>query len=273
MMRIFSTGGKMDTQAVITHIVRWLDEYAAQANAKGFVVGVSGGIDSAVVSTLAARTGRTTLLLDMPIRQHPGQLERARRHIRNLQGQYANVSAQTANLTDTFQTFEQTVGVHRTVFANQPLSLANARSRLRMLTLYYYGQIHGLLVTGTGNKVEDFGVGFFTKYGDGGVDISPIADLTKTQVYRLAEALGVDEAIQKAPPTDGLWDTERTDEEQMGASYPELEWAMGVYGTRKPEDFEGRRREVLEIYTRLHRAMQHKINPIPVCRIPPELLG
>lgn len=142
-----------------------------------------------------------------------------------------------------------------------------------MLTLYYYGQIHGLLVTGTGNKVEDFGVGFFTKYGDGGVDISPIADLTKTQVYRLAEALGVDEAIQKAPPTDGLWDTERTDEEQMGASYPELEWAMGVYGTRKPEDFEGRRREVLEIYTRLHRAMQHKINPIPVCRIPPELLG
>lgn len=150
----------MDTQAVITHIVRWLDEYAAQANAKGFVVGVSGGIDSAVVSTLAARTGRTTLLLDMPIRQHPGQLERARRHIRNLQGQYANVSAQTANLTDTFQTFEQTVGVHRTAFANQPLSLANARSRLRMLTLYYYGQIHGLLVTGTGNKVEDFGVGF-----------------------------------------------------------------------------------------------------------------
>lgn len=111
-----------------------------------------------------------------------------------------------------------------------------------MLTLYYYGQIHGLLVTGTGNKIEDFGVGFFTKYGDGGVDISPIADLTKTQVYRLAEALGVDEAIQKAPPTDGLWDTERTDEEQMGASYPELEWAMGVYGTRKPEDFEGRRR-------------------------------
>ena len=187
MMRIFSTGGKMDTQAVITHIARWLDEYAAQANAKGFVVGVSGGIDSAVVSALAARTGRTTLLLDMPIRQHPSQLERARLHIRNLQGQYANVSAQTADLTDTFQTFEQTVGVHQTAFANQPLSLANARSRLRMLTLYYYGQIHGLLVTGTGNKIEDFGVGFFTKYGDGGVDISPIADLTKTQVYRLAK--------------------------------------------------------------------------------------
>lgn len=262
----------MDTQAVITHIVRWLDEYAAQANAKGFVVGVSGGIDSAVVSTLAARTGRTTLLLDMPIRQHPGQLERARRHIRNLQGQYANVSAQTANLTDTFQTFEQTVGVHQTAFANQPLSLANARSRLRMLTLYYYGQIHGLLVTGTGNKVEDFGVGFYQirrrRRGH-----QPDCRPDQNAGLPACRSIGRGRGDSKAPPTDGLWDTERTDEEQMGASYPELEWAMGVYGTRKPEDFEGRRREVLEIYTRLRRAMQHKINPIPVCRIPPELLG
>ena len=263
----------MDTQAVITHIARWLDEYAAQANVKGFVVGVSGGIDSAVVSALAARTGRTTLLLDMPIRQHPDQLERARLHIRNLQRQYANVSAQTVDLTDTFQTFEQTVGVHQTAFDNQPLSLANARSRLRMLTLYYYGQIHGLLVTGTGNKIEDFGVGFFTKYGDGGVDISPIADLTKTQVYRLAESLNIIEAIRKAVPTDGLWDTERTDEQQMGASYPELEWAMDIPADKQPEDFEGRQREVLAIYRRLNRAAQHKIQPIPVCNVPKEWLA
>lgn len=263
----------MDTQAVITHIARWLDEYAAQANVKGFVVGVSGGIDSAVVSALAARTGRTTLLLDMPIRQHPDQLERARLHIRNLQRQYANVNAQTVDLTDTFQTFEQTVGIHQTAFDNQPLSLANARSRLRMLTLYYYGQIHGLLVTGTGNKIEDFGVGFFTKYGDGGVDISPIADLTKTQVYRLAESLNIIEAIRKAVPTDGLWDTERTDEQQMGASYPELEWAMDVPADKQPEDFEGRQREVLAIYRRLNRAAQHKIQPIPVCNVPKEWLA
>ena len=141
-----------------------------------------------------------------------------------------------------------------------------------MLTLYYYGQINGLLVTGTGNKIEDFNVGFFTKYGDGGVDISPIADLTKTQIYQIAAELDIAESIQKAVPTDGLWDTERTDEEQMGASYPELEWAMGVYGTHRPEEFEGRQREVLEIYTRLHKAMQHKVNPIPVCKIPEEML-
>ena len=142
-----------------------------------------------------------------------------------------------------------------------------------MVTLYYYGQINGLLVTGTGNKVEDFGVGFFTKYGDGGVDISPIAGLLKTQIYTLAEALDVSESIRQATPTDGLWDTERTDEQQMGASYPELEWAMSVYGKAPPEAFSGREREVLEIYTRLHRAMQHKVNPIPVCEIPPHLLA
>ena len=115
-------------------------------------------------------------------------------------------------------------------------------------------------------------MGFFTKYGDGGVDISPIADLTKTQIYQIAAELDIAESIQKAVPTDGLWDTERTDEEQMGASYPELEWAMSVYGTHRPEDFEGRQREVLEIYTRLHKAMQHKVNPIPVCKIPEEML-
>lgn len=263
----------MNTTAVIRHIVQWLDDYADTAHAKGFVVGVSGGIDSAVVSTLAAQTGRTTLLLDMPIRQHPDQLQRARDHIRRLQKKYPNVAAESIDLTATFETFEQSVGANRTGFPNQALSLANARSRLRMLTLYYYGQIHGLLVTGTGNKIEDFGVGFFTKYGDGGVDISPIADLTKTQVYRLAEELEVDTAIRQAAPTDGLWDAERTDEEQMGASYPELEWAMSVYGTHRPEDFQGRQREVFNIYTRLHQAMQHKVNPIPVCTIPAGLLA
>ncbi|WP_373753764.1 NAD(+) synthase [Neisseria weixii] len=262
----------MQTQAVVRHIVDWLKNYAESARAKGFVVGVSGGIDSAVVSTLAAETGLNVLLIEMPIRQKTDQVNRAREHMDNLQQRYTNVTAISVDLTPIFNTFAETVEVDESAFPNKQLALANARSRLRMVTLYYYGQLHGLLVTGTGNKIEDFGVGFFTKYGDGGVDISPIADLTKTQVYALAKELNVIETIQQAVPTDGLWDTERTDEEQMGASYPELEWAMSVYETHKPEDFSGRDREVLEIYTRLHKAMQHKINPIPVCNIPPELL-
>ncbi|PSJ79663.1 NAD(+) synthase [Neisseria iguanae] len=262
----------MQAQAVVRHIVDWLKNYAGKACTKGFVVGVSGGIDSAVVSTLAAKTGLNVLLIEMPIRQKSDQVNRAREHMDNLKQRYANVTAMTVDLTLTFDTFAETVEVDETEFPNKQLALANARSRLRMVTLYYYGQLHGLLVTGTGNKIEDFGVGFFTKYGDGGVDISPIADLTKTQVYQLAKELNVIEAIQQAVPTDGLWDTERTDEEQMGASYPELEWAMSVYDTHQPEDFSGRKREVLKIYTRLHKAMQHKINPVPVCGIPPELL-
>ena len=261
----------MQTQAIIRHIVQWLKDYAEQVRAKGFVVGVSGGIDSAVVSTLAAQTGLSVLLLEMPIRQKSDQVNRAQEHMGRLKQRYPNVKAQSVDLTPAFDTFADTVDVSETEFPNKQLALANARSRLRMTTLYYYGQLHGLLVAGTGNKIEDFGVGFFTKYGDGGVDISPIADLTKTQVYALAAELDVSEDIQKAVPTDGLWDTERTDEEQMGASYPELEWAMSVYGSHKPEDFEGRQREVLAIYTRLHKAMQHKVNPIPVCKIPEEL--
>ncbi|MRN37036.1 NAD(+) synthase [Neisseria sp. N95_16] len=262
----------MQTQAVVRHIVDWLKNYAESARAKGFVVGVSGGIDSAVVSTLAAETGLNVLLIEMPIRQKAEQVNRAREHMENLQQRYTNVTAMSVDLTPTFNTFAETVEVDESAFPNKQLALANARSRLRMVTLYYYGQLHGLLVTGTGNKIEDFGVGFFTKYGDGGVDISPIADLTKTQVYELAKELNVIQSIQQAVPTDGLWDTERTDEEQMGASYPELEWAMSVYDTHQPEDFSGREREVLEIYTRLHKAMQHKINPIPVCNIPPKLM-
>ena len=137
-----------------------------------------------------------------------------------------------------------------------------------MLTLYYYGQLNGLLVTGTGNKIEDFGVGFSPNTATAAWTSNPIADLTKTQIYQIAAELDIAESIQKAVPTDGLWDTERTDEEQMGASYPELEWAMSVYGTHRPEEFEGRQREVLEIYARLHKAMQHKVNPIPVCKFP-----
>ena len=262
----------MQTQAVIEHIVNWMKEYAERARVKGFVVGVSGGIDSAVVSVLAAKTGLDVLLLEMPIRQKADQVNRAQAHIADLQSRFTNVRGLSVDLTPTFEQFEQTVAGDGSAEEVRQLALANSRSRLRMLTLYYYGQTNGLLVAGTGNKVEDFGVGFFTKYGDGGVDISPIADLLKSQVYELAKELAVIQSIQEAVPTDGLWDGERTDEQQMGASYPELEWAMGVADSHTPANFEGRQREVLEIYLRLNRAMQHKVQPIPVCHIPQEWL-
>jgi NAD+ synthase len=139
-----------------------------------------------------------------------------------------------------------------------------------MLTLYYFGQLHGLLVCGTGNKVEDFGIGFYTKYGDGGVDVSPIADLYKTEIYKLAKGLNLIESIQNAIPTDGLWDADRTDEDQIGATYPELEEIQKEYGTKTAEDYEGRDKEVFLIFDRMHKAAQHKINPIPVCDIPEE---
>lgn len=262
----------MQTEAVIQHIVGWLADYARQAGARGYVVGVSGGIDSAVVSALCARTGLEVLCLALPIRQKADQVSCAEIHMADLQTQFAQVRALSVDLTPTFEAFEATVA--DTEAGNKALALANTRSRLRMAALYYYGQINGLLVAGTGNKVEDFGVGFFTKYGDGGVDVSPIGDLLKTQVYRLADALGVHETIRRAVPTDGLWDVERTDEEQMGASYPELEWAMAQAEAGRTEaEFAGREREVLEIYTRLNRATQHKIRPIPVCAIPPALLA
>ena len=262
----------MQTQAVIEHIVNWMKEYAERARVKGFVVGVSGGIDSAVVSVLAAKTGLEVLLLEMPIRQKADQVNRAQAHMADLQSRFTNVRGLSVDLTPTFEQFEQTVAGDGSAEEVRQLALANSRSRLRMLTLYYYGQTNGLLVAGTGNKVEDFGVGFFTKYGDGGVDISPIADLLKSQVYELAKELAVIQSIQEAVPTDGLWDGERTDEQQMGATYPELEWAMGVADSHTPADFEGRQREVLEIYLRLNRAMQHKVQPIPVCHIPQEWL-
>ena len=263
----------MQTQKIIQHIINWLRDYAAQARAQGFVVGVSGGIDSAVVSTLCAQTALPTLLLNMPIRQKIDQFDRAAEHIAALVAQYPNARGETVDLTPTFEQFERTVLTGSLKSPNQDLAMANTRSRLRMTTLYYYGQINGLLVAGTGNKVEDFGVGFFTKYGDGGVDISPIADLLKTQVYTIAQTLNIAASIQTAAPTDGLWDGERTDEQQMGATYPELERAMAQFenGITR-ETLTGREQEVFDIFVKLNRATQHKIQPIPICKIPKEWL-
>jgi NAD+ synthase len=258
----------MKASLVVDHIVTWLAKYASAAGRRGFVVGVSGGIDSAVTAILCARTGETTLLLNMPIRQAPQQIELASAHIQWLEARFPEARGIHLDLTPVFQRFQSTLPTA----IQDGLTLANSRSRLRMATLYAFAGHHRLLVAGTGNKVEDFGVGFFTKYGDGGVDLAPIADLMKSEVYALGRALGVAEAIAKAPPTDGLWDDNRTDEGQIGASYPELEWAMRFAESGRDEaGLDERRRQVLATYRRLHRANRHKMAPIPVCRIPAEL--
>ncbi|NNG10867.1 MAG: NAD(+) synthase [Arenibacter sp.] len=258
----------MQTEKVIDHIVDWLKDYANKANIKGFVIGISGGIDSAVTSTLCARTGLQLLCLEMPIHQAENQITRASNHIDWLMGQYKTVDRQLVNLTPTFDSLVQALPAVEKE-EDRFMSLANTRARLRMTTLYYFAALDGLLVAGTGNKVEDFGVGFYTKYGDGGVDLSPIADLLKTEVYEIAKVLGINEEIIKAAPTDGLWGDDRTDEDQIGASYPELEWAMQMADEGKTaKDFSDREKEVFLIYQRYNIANKHKMVPIPVCEIP-----
>ena len=261
----------MNTEKVAEYIINWLKEYATNAKTNGFVVGVSGGIDSALTSTLCAKTGLPTLCVEMPIHQAESQVSRAEEHILQLKKRFENVSEVRVSLTSTFEDFKKTVpSIEGSTKLN--LSLANTRARLRMTTLYYFAGLQGLLVAGTGNKVEDFGVGFYTKYGDGGVDLSPIADLMKSEVYELAAYLGVPNSIQKAQPTDGLFGDSRTDEAQIGASYDELEWAMNMQDKGKIfEDFSGREKEVFKIYTRLNTINQHKMMPIPVCEIPTNL--
>ncbi|UTW64350.1 NAD(+) synthase [bacterium SCSIO 12741] len=258
----------MDYKAVADHITSWLGDYLAESGTKGFVVGVSGGIDSAVSSELAARTGAPVLCVEMPIYQAESQVNRAVKHMEYLQEKYSNVSIERVELTGVFDSFLNAVPK---VSDDQDtgLTLANVRARVRMTTLYYFAGLQGSLVVGTGNKIEDFGIGFYTKYGDGGVDLSPIADLTKTEVYALGAELGIIEDIMNAPPTDGLWGDDRTDEDQIGASYPELEWAMDFSGDEST--LSDRQKEVLGIYRRLNRANTHKMVPIPVCTIPDSL--
>ncbi len=260
----------MQTNKVIDYIVNWLKDYAQKAGAKGYIIGVSGGVDSGVASALCAMTGLDLLMLEMPIRQKQDEVNRAWEHMNDITARFPNAKAMTVNLTPAFEELYKEFDVEDDLHPNEKLAFANTRSRLRMLTLYYYGQVNGLLVCGTGNKVEDFGIGFFTKYGDGGVDVSPIADLYKTEVYELARALNLVESIQNAIPTDGLWDVERTDEQQIGATYPELEKIQKEWGTKTEADYEGRDLEVFKIFSRMNRAAQHKINPIPVADIPEE---
>jgi len=257
----------MDSKKVINHITKWLDDYSKNSNTNGYVLGISGGIDSAVTSTLAARTGRPLLCVEMPIHQAENQVSRASDHIEWLMKKFPNVIRKKVPLTEAFETMKKAFG--ETNSKNHALALANTRARLRMTTLYYEAGLSGGLVVGTGNKVEDFGVGFFTKYGDGGVDLSPIADLMKSDVYALAKEFNIIDSIQNAAPTDGLFGDNRTDEDQIGASYPELEEMMSYLANgNKGEELSGRKLEVYKIYSRLNRANQHKMIPIPVCKIP-----
>lgn len=258
----------MDEKAVVKHIVDWLSDYLTKSGLDGFVVGVSGGVDSAVTSTLCALTGKPVLCLDMPIHQESNQLMRSAKHMDWLKQHFSNVEGKKIDLTAVYDTFAETVGAD-TSSETTNLALANTRSRLRMTTLYQFAAEQRKLVAGTGNKVEDFGIGFYTKYGDGGVDLSPIADLMKSDVYALARYLNVIDEIIQAPPTDGLWDDDRTDEQQIGASYDEMEWAMKqVESGKKPNDFSGKEKKFVEIYLHHHLKNKHKMIPIPVCFLP-----
>jgi NAD+ synthase len=240
-------------------ISKFLKDYILKTKLKCFVIGISGGIDSATVSTLCAKTGIKTIVVSMPILQQKDQLERADNHIKWLKNNFSNVKSYTYDLTDLFNNFKDLFDIEN------KHALANSRSRLRMITLYQVAGINNGLVVGTGNKVEDFGVGFFTKYGDGGVDISPIADINKTGVRSLAKELSINSEIITSRPTDGLWDDDRSDEDQIGASYEELEWAMEHEGNLT--DLTDRQRQVLEIYNNFNRLNAHKMNPIPVFKI------
>lgn len=271
--------------AVADGAVEWLRSYADSAGAKGFVMGVSGGIDSAVVSTLVAKTGLSVLILELPIHQGEDQITRAKDHITWLKSNYPNVESKEIDLTKSYDVLYDAYAGGEPAFGQSIMlpdfefSMANTRSRLRMTTLYQYAGMYGFLVAGTGNKVEDFGIGFYTKYGDGGVDVSPIADLMKSEVYALGAELGVIESILTAAPTDGLHDDGRTDEDQIGATYDELEWAMKNHETlssiedpylaqteleRLKSTWSERQNEVYKIFVRFHSSNKHKMNPIPV---------
>ena len=254
----------MQVERIASHIKSWLVDYLNKSNLNGFVVGVSGGVDSALTASLVASTGFPTLLLNMPIFQANTHIKRSDKQIAQLKNEFNNVSGAKIDLSDPFRAFKNQLPSS----VQDELSMANARARIRMTTLYAFASSHNYLVAGTGNKVEDFGVGFYTKYGDGGVDISPIADLLKSEVFQLAKHLNVIQEILEAKPTDGLWGDDRSDEDQIGASYDELEWAMQHISSPQTHLFSERQKEVLKIYSQLNKANKHKMLPIPVCEIP-----
>ena len=252
----------MRTKDVIKHIITWLTDYSDSSKTNGFVVGISGGIDSAITSTLCALSGKNTLCILLPIHQNEQEFNRSSEHAKWLTSKFSNVTVCKVDLTETFDTLSKEIPSE----IKSHLTMANTRARIRMTTLYTFAGSKGMLVAGTGNKVEDFGVGFYTKYGDGGVDLSPIADLLKSEIQEIAKYLKINSDIINTPPTDGLWENNRTDEEQIGASYLELEWAMNFKGNL--ESLSKRKKQVLEIYKAFNKKNQHKMNPIPICIIP-----
>ena len=244
----------MNPAEKVKYISNWIKSYVDQMpnKAKSLVIGISGGIDSSVSSTLSAMTGLKTIVLTMPIKQKENQHDLSLKHQEWLTKKFKNVEAHTISLDKLFETFSSTLNK----FDNEH-GYANSRARLRMTTLYQVAAANKGIVVGTGNKVEDFGVGFYTKYGDGGVDISPIADCNKTEVWELGKELGILKEIIDAPPTDGLWDDGRTDEGQLGFNYSELEDAMSNPNSPHRDQYETIRNQNL-----------HKMEPIPVCKIP-----
>ena len=235
-------------------ITDWINNYCDSTSfePKALVVGISGGIDSSVVSTLCANTGRKTIVLTMPIKQIKSQHELSLKHAKWLKAKYKNVDHHLLEMDKIFNSFSEVLNNF-----NNEHGYANSRARLRMATLYQVAAANSGIVVGTGNKVEDFGVGFYTKYGDGGVDISPIADCNKSEVWALGKELKILKEIIDAPPTDGLWDDGRTDEGQLGLSYEELEEAMDNESSKNRDK-----------YLKIRKANLHKMDPIPVCKIP-----
>ena len=272
--RSFLTPGRR-----IDHIVRWLKQYARGAKVDTFVVGISGGIDSSVVSALCAKTGLKTIVVQMPIRQHRKLDNRSSMQATWLLERYqATVTHMSMDLTPVYSAFEKKTALFCDVEnASQiELAFANSRARLRMMALYQIAQSHNGLVVGTGNKVEDFGVGFFTKYGDGGVDISPIGDCLKSQVWDMGRALGLEKEIIDAAPTDGLWPDGRNDEDQLGMTYPELERAMSLDFLKRAQAVDSampgsaklsaKDRANVKRYQEIRARNMHKMLPIPVCK-------
>ena len=244
----------MNFHKKIDYISKWIKEYATSLSFQpvSLVIGVSGGIDSAVTSTLCAKTGFKTIAISMPIKQNLNQHDLSLKHLDWLKNNFENVETKIIELDNVFASFENTMKDF-----NNSLAFANSRSRLRMVTLYQIAQANKGIVVGTGNKVEDFGVGFYTKYGDGGVDISPIADCKKTDVWNIGKSLGVIDEIIEAAPTDGLWDDSRNDESQLGLSYEEIEDAM-----------ENSNSKHIKKYQEIREPNLHKMKPIPVCILP-----
>jgi NAD+ synthase len=244
----------MNSSKKIKYISNWIKTYVDQmpTKAQSLVIGISGGIDSSVSSTLSAMTGLKTIVLTMPIKQNESQHDLSLKHKDWLIKKFKNVEAHTISLDKLFDSFSSTLSN----FDNEH-GFANSRARLRMTTLYQAAAANKGIVVGTGNKVEDFGVGFYTKYGDGGVDISPLADCNKTEIWELGKELGILNEIIDAPPTDGLWDDGRTDEGQLGFKYKELEDAMKNPNSPHRQEYEKIRKQNL-----------HKMEPIPVCKIP-----